>query len=293
MRLLAAFSAAVLAYLVVGALVGVRPTRRADRRTSAPGRRRLGEWLASSGTDVAPTAFVGVIAGSALAAVALVVLVTGVPILAALAGVLGAVTPVVLIDRRRAALSAARRAGWPDALRDVATRLRSGASVHAALVDLGRLGPPPLRSTFVRYDVLAGALDHRVALETIRGELADPLADRVIEVLLVAFDQGTRVVIDILDDLADAAVADLQLSADIETAQLENTLEARGAALLPFVVLGLLCLGSDGYRQFYAGTAGTFVVIVGLVMSVVGLGLIARLGRVEAEPRTLVEGGRV
>ncbi len=215
---------------------------------------------------------------------------TGVPALAIMAGGLGAMVPILIVGRRSARNARRRARAWPDALRDLTTRLRSGSSLHVALLELGGSGPLPLRPAFVRYATLAAALDHRAALETVRSELADPRSDRIIEVLLVAFDQGTRVVIDVLEDLARSAVDDVNLLADIETAQLEVTLEARGAAVLPFVVLGILCSGSSGYRAFYASGAGTVVVLVGFALTLSGLGLIARLGRVHDEPRVLIEG---
>ncbi len=287
MTLIAASGAAVFVYLGVGLACGVQ-LRRLPRRRRSPGLRpRLLAWLEQGDTAVGVGAFASVIAGSALATSCLTVAVTDVPVLGVIAAGAGALAPVAIVEQRRSASARARRAAWPDALRDVAVRLRAGSSLHGALVDLGRLGPAPLRASFVRYEQLANALDQRVALETIRNELAEPLSDRVVDVLLVAFDQGGRVVIDVLDDLADSAVADLHLMADIETAQLETTLEARGAATLPFVVLALLCLGSSGYRSFYAGGVGTAVVLLGLAMSLVGLAVITRLGRIADEPRRM------
>ena len=290
MRLFASFCAATLVYLVVGHMVGIRPSRSPARQRGATIRRRLTMWLDSAEVGVTPEAFAGVAAGSMMSGFVVGFLVLGVPALAMIAAVTAGLLPVLVVGRRGVAISCERRAAWPDALRDLTTSLRSGSSMHTALVDLSRLGPVPLRSAFARYEMLANALDHRVALETVRNELADPLADRIIEVLLVAFDQGTRVIIDVLDDLAESATADLHMLADIDTARLETTLEARGAAVLPFVVLALLCLGSDGYRAFYASAAGSLVIAAGAVMSVLGVLLIARLGRVEHEPRTLVSG---
>jgi tight adherence protein B len=153
-------------------------------------------------------------------------------------------------------------AAWPDALRDIITHLRSTVSMHASLSELGRSGPLPLRPYFNRYAGLAGTQDHRTALQVVREDLADPLSDRAIEVLLVSFDQGSSVLIDILDGLAASASEDLRLLDEIETLQLETKLEARGAAVLPFVVLAMLCLFTPGYRSFYAMSAGWVVVRV-------------------------------
>ncbi len=76
-------------------------------------------------------------------------------------------------------------------------------SVHAALVELGTSGPIALRPHFNRYAGLAATLGQRTSLQIVREELADPVSDRVIEIILVAFEQGPGVVIDVLGDLAD------------------------------------------------------------------------------------------
>lgn len=245
-------------------------------------------WLDGGDTGMSPRSFLTVVIASGILAGSAVGAYSGVPGLGVIAGMGATLTPVTIVDRRRVAAVRRRRQAWPDALRDLATQLRSGSSMHAALVELGRLGPPPLRPALQRYERLSVALDHRAALETIRNELADALSDRIVEVILISFEQGTRVVIDVLGDLAESAVQDIRLAADIETAQLETKLEARGAAVLPFVVLGLLCLGSEGYRTFYAGASGTVVMVIGALMSSVGLAVIGRLGRVPTEPRTIV-----
>lgn len=292
MILLAAASTAAFVYFAIGMAVGIRPALR--RRPTRPTiRSRMVGWLDRSDTRLSPERFVGVVAGTAGVGGLTIAVLTGIPALAAIAAVSGGMLPIIVVDRRHAAAVHARRSAWPDALRDITTRLRSGASVHAALVDLAQLGPVPLRPAFQRYEALAAALDHRAALETVRNELAEALSDRIVEVLLVAFDQGTSIVIDVLDDLAESAVDELRLLADIDTAQLESKLEARSAAALPFVVLALLCAGSVGYRSFYASAAGTVVILVGFAMSLVGVGLITRLGRAETEPQRLVVGGDV
>ncbi len=291
MRIIGALAAATWTSLLVAMLLGIHPATASSRGTGpvAEVRIRLTRWLHASETLVGPESFMGMVAGMAALAGLLGGL-TGVPALAVLAAGSGAIVPIMTVQRRRASCSRLRAGAWPDAVRDLTTELRSGSSLHRALVGLGESGPLPLRPAFVRYQALTTALDHRAALETVRSELADPRSDRIIEVLLIAFDQGTRVVIDVLEDLARSVVDDVHLLADIETARLEVTLEARGAAVLPFVVLAILCSGSSGYRGFYASTAGTVVVLVGLMLTLVGLGLIARLGRIPDEPRVLIEG---
>jgi tight adherence protein B len=289
MRLVAALSGAVTAYLVVGALLGVGPRRLRPGRSRDRARRLT--WLHEAGAPVSPAQFVAASLCGAGAAFGIVWALTGVAPLAVAAGALTGLWPRAHYARRRRRLARDRLAAWPDALRDLIGHLRTPLSVHASLVELGRTGPLPLRPSFARYAALSSALDHRKALEVVREELADPLSDRIIEVVLVAFDQGTGLVVDVLGDLAEATAADLRLHEEIETAQLETRLEAWGAAVLPFAVLALLCATSIEYRAFYRSPAGWLVVALGGTMCLVGLLAISRLGRVPGEERVLAGGG--
>lgn len=290
MRLVAGLAAGVFVYLSIGTMVGITPSllaRSSKRRVVGASWRA---WLHQAEADVTPAQFIGVSLGLGLAVGPVVAVLVGVAPLGAVAGLVACAAPQLVFARRRQTLVRARLAAWPDALRDIVTHLRSSLSMHASLCELGRTGPLPLRRYFNRYAGLAGALDQRTALEVVREDLADPLSDRAIEVLLVAFDQGSSVVIDILDDLAASSAEDLRLLDEIDTLQLETKLEARGAAVLPFVVLAMLCLFTPGYRSFYATSAGWIVVVLGALMSIGGLVFISRLGRVPTEERILAVG---
>lgn len=290
MRLAAALAAGVTAYLTVGAALGVTPHPWATDRPVDRGRRRR-EWLHQAGIPLTPAQFVAASAGAGIAVGLAVWALTRVPALGVVAGASTAWWPRAHYARQRRHRVSARLAAWPDALRDLVSHLRVPLSVHASLVELARTGPEPLRPAFERYRVLATAFDHRRALEVVREELADPVSDRIIEIVLIAFDQGASIVIDVLGDLADATAADLRLNEEIVTAQLETRLEAWGASVLPFAVLGLLCATTPEYRAFYSSPAGWAVLGIGVAMSAAGLVAISRLGRVPAEERILAGGG--
>lgn len=291
MMLLSGLFAGLFVYLALGVLFGLapawlRPTI-GERRSEA----RWRDWLHQAGVDVSPLQFASVSVGLAALVGLIVVLVVGVPVLAVIAGGVTLALPRLVFARRREVLIRQRLSAWPDALRDLVGHLRSSHSIHGALCEVGRSGPVALRPYFNRYAGLAVALDHRTALEVVREELADPLSDRIIEVLLVAFDQGSSLVIDILEDLAVSSANDLRLVDEIETLQLETKLEARGAAVLPFAVLAMLCAFTPGYRDFYTSPLGWIVVGLGAAMALAGLFAIQRLGRVPSEERILAAGG--
>ncbi len=292
MRLLAGLFAGSFAYLALGSLVGISPAwLKRDRGTRRPGARAQ-DWLNQAGADVTPMQFVVASVSGAVVSAFLVFSLTKVPALAFVACGLALAAPRLFYSKRRATATAERLDAWPDVIRDLTAHLRASMSVHAALCEVGRTGPLPLRPFFNRYAGLSATLDHRSSLEVVREELADPLSDRIIEVILVAFEQGTSVVMDVLDDLAASTTADLRLTEQIRTSQLETKLESRGAAVLPFAVLALLCSSTGGYREFYSTPAGWVIVILGGIMALGGMLAINRLGVIPSEQRILAGGER-
>lgn len=289
MRLLAALAGATFAYLLVGALTGHLPrglTRPRSRRS-----RLLAAWLHQAGAGVSPAQFVGVSATAGVVTFVILWAVSGAAPVALVPAVTVAALPGAWFTRQRGRLARDRLAAWPDALRDLVAHLEAPMSLHRGLVELARSGPEALRPTWRRYEGLTAALDYRAALEAIRDDLAEPVSDRIIEVLLVAHEQGTGVVIDILRQLADATAQDLRLLEEIETAQLEQRIEANAAAVLPFAVLVLLCASSLPYREFYGSAGGTLVITLGAAMTLGGRAVIRRLGRLPTEERVLTGSG--
>lgn len=302
----AAAGAASFAYLCLALVLGVmpkwmaRPTHAGLVGSMAPRHMRSfsqrtassQEILRRAGLHCSPARFVGVSVASGCTGAMALSVVLGVPLLALVSFGVFAAVPAAIVQRRAAAFQKERLAAWPDALRDVITHLRAGHSVHTSLSRLAESGPIALRQSFDRYQSLSGVVDQVVALEVVREELADPASDRIIEVLLLAFDQGSSLVVDLLADLAAGAADDLRLAEEIQTAQLETRLEARGAAALPFVVLAMLCSSSADYRAFYRTPLGSVIVVVGLALVGLGLTAIRRLGAMPIEERMLRRVGR-
>ncbi len=285
MTLLAALSGGVFVYLFVGFLTGNMPrslTRRRRRRRS----QRLG-WLDQANVAVTPRQFVAVSAAAAIVTFLVVWALSGaLPVALVPALAIGGL-PRIWFARQAQRGSEERVAAWPDALRDLVAHLEAPMSLHRGLVELGRSGPEPLRGAWRRYARLTAALDHRAALNAVKSELADPVSDRIVEVLQVAHEQGAGVAIDVLRDLAEATGKDIRLREEIETAHLERRIEARAAVVLPFAVLVLLCSTSEPYRDFYSSIGGFVVIVVGSGMVMVGMTLIRRLGRLPIETRVL------
>lgn len=277
----AAASGALAMYLLVGTVLGVTPLR-LPRRSR---RFEIRNWLAQGGMSLSPTSFVALSAGFGLAAGFATRSLSGSSALGLVVGIAATVLPAWRVARKRAGRLAAAAAAWPDALRGLATTLRSGGTLPGGLAELAVEGGTGLRTAFAGFESLAAVFGSEVALEIIRQELADPVSDRVIEVLITSLERGGPLVPGLLNEVALATSEDLHVAAEIVTNNLEQTINARVVIAIPWLVLVLLTIGGGPMRDFYQSNAGTAVIAVAAALSAIGLGVMVGLGRVPIEQR--------
>lgn len=287
MRLLAAFLAGVSCYLAVGYLTGFAPDIRwrVDREESEMGRRQL--WLTQAGARLSSFQFRLWSFLLGLFALVVGIALTGVIWVALPPALAVGVLPHWYFGRRRLTRLREVHESWPDGLRHIVASLRTGSSLTVALDDLARTGPEPLRIAFARFPALSRAIGVDTALTVIREELADPTSDRVIEILLVAYERGGSIVPAVLADLSDATTRDLRTVEEIRTNALEQRINGRIVFVVPWLVLLMLTSRPGPFRDFYASTAGVVVIAVGALVSLFGAWLVARLSRDTIEPRVL------
>jgi tight adherence protein B len=262
-------------------------------RTSRPDRVRVrsAPWQSQAGLDVTPTQFWLASIGAGLATYLIVFALTSLPIVALMPAVVVATLPRAYFGRKRAQRLADVQEAWPDGLRDLIASVRSGSSLPNAIEGLAAFGPAPLRRAFQGFAVYSRSLGVVPALEMIRADLADPTSDRVIEVLILAYERGGSVVPEILSDLAEATTRDIWTMEQIRSEALEQKINARVVFVLPWFVLVAITAREGPFRDFYSTRAGLAVALLGGVMSLVGIAIASRLGSQPAEPRVFVSGG--
>lgn len=273
--LLAATSTALAAGLVTAALLDRKQQKSVGRRTGSP----------VPGLDVTPARFWATVVAVGLATFLVLYALTGLIAVSLVPAVVVATMPRAYLTRKRSLRIARMQEAWPDGLRDILASVRSGASLPSALENLASFGPEPLREAFQGFDVYSRSLGVIPALEMVKHDLADPTADRIIEVLILAYQRGGAVVPAILEDLAAATTRDLWTMEQIRSEALEQKINSRVVFILPWVVLVAMTARSGAFRDFYSSSAGLLVVIIGGVMSLAGVAIASRLGRQPVEPR--------
>lgn len=280
MTLLASLATAIAVLLIAHrALDDVGRRLRLKRRGVVPG------------LDVSPLRFWSTVLGAATLAFLLVYALTGLPVVSAVPAVVVATLPRAYLVKKRAERMTRVQEAWPDGIRDILASVRSGASLPNAVEDLSMFGPEPLRDAFQGFAVYARSLGVVRTLEMVKQDLADPTSDRVLEVLILAHERGGRVVPEILQDLAEATTRDLWTMEQVRTEALEQRINARVVFVLPWIVLVTMTSRSGAFREFYSTSAGVAVVVLGGLMSLIGIWIASRLGGHPEEPRVFAGKG--
>lgn len=285
MRILAALAAALFAYLVTGYLTGNAPRLSWRMRDNADTVSDGQLWLQQAGIRTTPARFWAVSGGMAVIAFLVGLSATGAPWVALppAAGVMA--MPRWYFARKRIQRLSEVQEAWPDGLRNLIASVRTGMSISVALEELSKTGPDALREAFARYPTLVRVFGVRPALESIRDDLADPTTDRVVEVLILAYERGGPFITEILQELAEATNQDVRTLEEIRTNSLEQRINARIVFAVPWFVLLLMTSRQGLYRDFYQSSAGFLVVVVAAGLSLAGSWIVMRLSREQVEER--------
>lgn len=255
------------------------------RRTDSPRRSRLSQLLEDAGMARASVGGVVTVAVSgAVLSAAVAWLVAPVAALALVAAAAGALAPFAWLRARRTRLLRTRRGMWPDICDLLIASVRAGMSLPDAVSSLAESAPADLRpafATFARDMSASGHFDS--SAQRLKANLADPVADRIVETLRMARQVGGTELTSVLRALATSVRADAALRAEVESRQSW----IRGAAVLgvaaPWVILALLAMRPEGARA-YASPEGIALILAGAGVSVVAYRVMIKLGRLP-EPR--------
>jgi tight adherence protein B len=224
-------------------------------------------------------------AGSGLLAAVLVLGVSSTKSVALVFGLFGAAIPWVMLRRRVVQRQKERRELWPYVIDDLGSGIRAGLSLPEAVAAVADRGPEALRPAFATF-----AAEYRISgsfatsLARLSDELADPVADRVIEALLLARDVGGTDVGRLMRGLGQALREDARSRGEIEAKQTWTVNGARLGVAAPWVVLLLLATHGSSIRV-YDTPGGMVVLAIGAALSVFAYTLMRRIGRLPSERR--------
>jgi tight adherence protein B len=265
---------------------GVRGELPPMRRRAGPS--RVVSLLQRAGIEsVSPAGLAGFCLFAALTAGTVMLAVSQTPPVALVFAVLAAYLPVAVVRGRARRRRREFAELWPEAVDNLASAVRAGLSLPEALTQLGERGPQPLREPFVKFGLdyqASGRFGH--SLDVLKGRLADPVGDRVVEALRIARDVGGGDLGRMLRTLSGFLRDDARTRSELESRQAWTVNGARLAVAAPWIVLLLMSFQPDVIHR-YASTAGVVVLTGGAAACVFAYRLMTWLGRLPDEERVL------
>jgi len=258
-----------------------RAPHRPNRVASA-----LTERMRQAGLRTVPLpVFVAVSVVVAVAVAAFVYVMVPVMALALAAGVVGLSLPAVIIGWKARGQRRARRVLWPDVVDHLVSATRSGLALPESVAALADNGPAATREAFVAFRVEYEASGNfGRSLDRVKEQLADPIADRILETLRMSRDVGGTELPSVLRALAAHLRQESAIRGEVEARQSWVLNAARLGAVAPWVILALLSTRPEAAAS-YNSSAGVALIIGGFIATLVAYRIMVALARLPEERR--------
>ena len=259
----------------------------ASRRRSGPrSPSAITERLARAGfAPVSPSVFLLVSGVLAAVAGALVLAITALPAVALVAAAVAGSAPWTIAGARGRSRRRTSRALWPEVVDHLVASVRAGMPLPEAVVALGDRGPVQLRAGFAVFEAewrASGTVGP--ALDAAKAHFADPIADRLLEVLRMAREVGGTELPSVLRDLSAHLRQDLALRGEVEARQSWVTNAGKLGLAAPWVVLGLLASRPEAAAA-YATPGGTALIAGAAVVTLAAYRVMVAIGRLPEDRR--------
>lgn len=172
-----------------------------------------------------------------------------------------------------------RSEAWPDVVDDVASGIRAGLSLPQAVFLIGDHGPESFREPFVASARnYVDSCSFVSALNHLQTQLADPIGDRFVVAIKVAYELGGSDLGSLMRSLADSIREEIKLRGELAARQSWTINGARLAVAAPWVTAAVLSLRSDAISA-YTSPGGLRLLATCLVFSFVAYRVMLRVGR--------------
>lgn len=226
---------------------------------------------------------VSLVIGVAVAAIVFVF----VPVvaLAVAAGGAALALPAVVVGWRARSRRRANRVLWPDVVDHLVSTVRSGLALPDGVAALAAGGPVATREAFAAFEAdYAASGNFGRSLDRLKEQLADPVADRILETLRMSREVGGNELPAVLRALASHLRQEAAIRGEVEARQSWVMNAARLGAAAPWVILALLSTRPEAAAAYNSPT-GVAVIVGGLVATVIAYRAMIALARLPEERR--------
>ena len=210
-----------------------------------------------------------------------------IPVLSVLAGVGMVGGALGYVARQRDARYQRLQQAWPGLIDHVRAGIRSGSDVTMAIIALPGSLPPDIVKPVAEFraDIRRG-MDTDTALGELAQRFANPVGDRICEVLRMAHEVGGTDLPGVLLQLQHSVRADIAVRQDAQAAQSWIRSTALLALAAPWIVLVVIGTREQTVAA-YQTLEGTLILMVGALVSVVANRMMRSLGELPPATRWL------
>lgn len=174
---------------------------------------------------------------------------------------------------------------WPEVIDLIISSLQSGASISESLSTVGRVGPLCVRNQFLVFsNKITQGERFDSALNYLKGEFSDPIADQLFESLYFASLFGSKNTIKVLRELSEYVSSDLALRGEIQIrfGWIKNS--ANLAALAPWLLF-LILRSQENARNAYIQPVGQLIIISGVITTFIAYIWMQRIAKLPTAKR--------
>ncbi len=246
-------------------------------------------WFDEAGLAGVPLAVIGAVMTTvAVIAGGLTATVIPLPSVAPIGFVVGCGVPIVALASARDRRRQRARALWPDVIDSIRVALRSGSTLTDAMIAASAMVPKEWRVAWTELDVtLRRGGDVDTALRRLQRVLADPIADRVVEAIVVAREYGGTELPAVLTELGRSVRRESGMRREAQSRQSWVRHAATLGVVSPWIVLALLASRPEN-REAYSTLAGTLLIVASAGATVVAYVVMRALGTLREPNRWLI-----
>ena len=283
-------------WLMISAVGAVRTAlTRAEPSASPPAAQRTHDHLPALTTLVeeagiekvdARVLLAGGVFGGILSGL-LVVVIIPIPTLGIIAACVVPLAGFAYLQRLKAQRATRLRRAWPGVIDHLRAGVRSGHDVTGALIALPDSLPRDISDPVSAFDRdIAQGLGTDEALGDLGRRLADPVADRIVEVLRMAHEVGGVNLPGVLLELQKSVRLDIAVREDAHAKQSWIRSASVLAVCAPWAVL-LLIGTREATLSAYQSPEGASILLVGAIVSAVAFGMMKKIGSLPTQQRWL------